>query len=184
MGCIRWKNTKSVMVKMVIETCLSGIAFWLVGYGFGYGINHDNSHDAFIGEDENYFGLSGAEETTYDMYSYFLFFMVLANIPSKIASGSVSERITLGSCLAFSVLWTGFVYAIVDAWTFAEGWLFERGFRDFAGSGVLHMMGAITGAWGAYFLGPRLGKYKYNKPEFGKLDLKDSHVKEVLKNFD
>lgn len=55
---------------------------------------------------------------------------------------------------------TGFIYPVVVSWTWGEGWLYKRGFKDFAGSGVVHMIGGTAGLIGAWILGPRVGKEK------------------------
>jgi Amt family ammonium transporter len=52
------------------------------------------------------------------------------------------------------------------AWC-AEGWmgyatvkpLLSVGYVDFAGSGVVHMVGGLTGLIGATMVGPRLGRF-------------------------
>jgi len=53
----------------------------------------------------------------------------------------------------------GFIYPIIVAWTWGEGWLFAMGFSDFAGSGIVHMTGGIAGLTGAIICGPRLGRF-------------------------
>jgi ammonia channel protein AmtB len=40
-----------------------------------------------------------------------------------------------------------------------QGWLFNLGYIDFAGSSAIHMVGGITAFIGAAILGPRIGKY-------------------------
>ena len=35
----------------------------------------------------------------------------------------------------------------------------ERPFVDFAGSAVVHMVGGSSALWGAYFIGPRIGRF-------------------------
>lgn len=65
---------------------------------------------------------------------------------------------------------TGFVYPIVSHWVWSsDGWasatrtsgslLFGSGSIDFAGSGVVHMVGGIAGLWGALIEGPRIGRF-------------------------
>nr|GEY36767.1 ammonium transporter 1 member 2-like [Tanacetum cinerariifolium] len=65
---------------------------------------------------------------------------------------------------------SGFVYPIVSHWIWStDGWasasrnsgslLFGSGAIDFAGSGVVHMVGGIAGLWGALIEGPRIGRF-------------------------
>jgi Amt family ammonium transporter len=60
------------------------------------------------------------------------------------------------------------IYPIYGNWVWGGGWLSQLGTNfglghgvvDFAGSGVVHMVGGVTALAGAIVLGPRLGKYK------------------------
>lgn len=36
-GTVRYKNTRNIMLKNVLDTCVSAIAFWLLGYAIGFG---------------------------------------------------------------------------------------------------------------------------------------------------
>jgi ammonia channel protein AmtB len=54
---------------------------------------------------------------------------------------------------------TGFVYPIIEAWVWGEGWLHKLGFEDFAGSGVVHLTGGISGLIGTIVIGPRHGRF-------------------------
>ena len=61
-----------------------------------------------------------------------------------------------------------FIYPIFGNWVWGGGWLAQFGTNfglghgavDFAGSGVVHMMGGVTALAGAIVLGPRIGKFK------------------------
>ena len=58
----------------------------------------------------------------------------------------------------------GWVYPLVQYWCWAnitlspasvEGWLRSLGFRDFAGSAVVHLLGGTCGLVGCTMVGPR-----------------------------
>lgn len=52
---------------------------------------------------------------------------------------------------------TGWVYPIAAGWAWGGGWLSIIGYKDFAGSGIVHMIGGTAGFWGTTILGPRIG---------------------------
>ncbi|CAE7628187.1 AMT1-3 [Symbiodinium necroappetens] len=63
---------------------------------------------------------------------------------------------------------TSFIYPVVVAWTWGGGWLasiFDVGYMDFAGSGVVHFTGGVCGLAGTVILGPRRGRFE-NPEEF------------------
>lgn len=51
----------------------------------------------------------------------------------------------------------GLIYPVVVAWTWGGGWLNELGYTDFAGSGIIHIVGGFAGMVGASIMGPRIG---------------------------
>ena len=67
--------------------------------------------------------------------------------------------------MIFSSLCTGIIYPVVVSWVWGGGWLGDanengKGFHDFAGVGLVHMVGGVAGFCGAIALGPRHGKEK------------------------
>lgn len=58
---------------------------------------------------------------------------------------------------------TGIIFPIACSWTWGGGWLYVFGFKDFAGAGIIHMIGGVCGLVGTVLLGPRLGKFGSNK---------------------
>jgi len=84
-------------------------------------------------------------------------------------AGSLAERTFVDTYMFFALLITGFVYPVAAAWIWGGGWLKVLGFRDFAGAGVVHLLGGVCGMVGTIILGPRLGV-------FGKIDMKFSSV--------
>ena len=59
----------------------------------------------------------------------------------------------------------GWVYPVVTHWAWDGGWLSEMGYSDFAGSGVVHLLGAACALVGCAMIGPRRGRFtKDGKP--------------------
>lgn len=77
-----------------------------------------------------------------------------------IVSGSLAERVNMYAYVFFALFLTGFIYPVVVAWTWGGGWLADFGYYDFAGSGIVHMVGGVAGVTGAMILGPRLGRFR------------------------
>ena len=72
----------------------------------------------------------------------------------------MAERIKFGEFVVFSLILVAFIYPIAGSWKWnADGWLNQLGFIDFAGSTLVHAVGAWAGIVGAIILGPRVGKF-------------------------
>ena len=109
----------------------------------------------------------------YANYSDLMFQLVFAATAATIVSGAVAERTKFNAYIIFSVAITLIIYPISGFWHWGGGWLStlgsvineagevieEWGFIDFAGSTIVHSVGAWVGLAGAAVLGPRLGKY-------------------------
>ncbi len=62
----------------------------------------------------------------------------------------------MNAFLAYCALVAGFVYPVVCSWVWnSDGWLYQRGYHDLAGTGCIHLTGGIAAMWGAIILGPR-----------------------------
>ena len=88
------------------------------------------------------------------------FQVVLAATAATIVSGAMAERTKFVSYLIYSIFISGIIYPISGHWIWqGDGWLTALGFHDFAGSTVVHSVGAWAALAGAIVLGPRIGKY-------------------------
>ncbi|XP_074338151.1 ammonium transporter 1 member 1-like [Apium graveolens] len=161
-GSVRAKNTMNIMLTNVLDAAAGGLFYYMFGFAFAYGA----PSNGFIGK--HFFGLKDVPDASFD-YSNFLYQWAFAIAAAGITSGSIAERTQFVAYLIYSSFLTGFVYPIVSHWFWSpDGWaspfktdnlLFDSGVIDFAGSGVVHMVGGIAGLYGALIEGPRIGRF-------------------------
>lgn len=157
-GLVRSKNTINVAMKNLIDTVFSIIFFWLIGFGIMFGTDS--------------FGLYGTDKFLIDgkdlnINAFFFFQAMFAATAITIVSGAVAERIKFNGYIVVAILVSTFIYPIFGHWVWNEnGWLNQMGFIDFAGSTVVHSIGAWIGLAGAIVLGPRLGKFRKGKTTY------------------
>ncbi|MEX0987968.1 MAG: ammonium transporter [Bacteroidales bacterium] len=152
-GFTRSKNTANILMKNLMDFSIGSLAFWFIGYTIMYG----EDVGGFIGKISLFFN-SDAIDGVPDKASL-MFQTVFAATAATIVSGAVAERTKFSAYLFFSVAITIFIYPVSGHWVWGGGWLSELGFHDFAGSTVVHSVGAWVGLVGAAMVGPRLGKY-------------------------
>ena len=155
-GFTRAKNAGNIMMKNLMDFAVGTLAFFAVGYAFMFG----KDAGGFIGIDG--FFMSGFDPSTPDgmwTFAFWIFQAVFAATAATIVSGAMAERTKFSSYMVYSVFITAFIYPVVGHWIWGGGWLSKMGMIDFAGSSVVHSVGAWTALAGAIVLGPRLGKY-------------------------
>ena len=125
-------------------------------------------------EDDEFFCLRA------DGYEGWFFQWAFAGAASTIVSGAIAERTKFEAYLIFSFVITVFIYPVVVHWGWGPGFLSawgampdaagnarpmlsgkdtSRGMIDFAGSGIVHMVGGVAGLMGAIAVGPRKGRF-------------------------
>lgn len=83
--------------------------------------------------------------------------------------------------MIYSTILAGFIYPIILAWTWGQGWLNDKGFHDFAGTGIIHLVGGISGFWGALIVGERKAKAKArNNPNKKQINVNDPQLQGEL----
>ena len=169
------KNAVNIMFKNYMDFCLGALLFFAFGFGLMYpDLAGDKKTVLIPGVLE--FGTFGipAQELGKTIASdsarhplgnavNFLFQVAFCATAATIVSGSVAGRIKFSSYLVYTAFISGIVYPISGMWMWGGGWLFDIGFKDFAGSIVVHTVGGMAGLAGAIALGPRIGKYVNGK---------------------
>ena len=173
-GMVRKVHGNGIGMKNLIDWLVVCVGFYLVGFAFMFGpdpgfvIGFDmfmpDLHDFPIGpftEQEmadKYVGKNGFE--------FYLYQLAFAATAATIVSGAMSERTALFPYLIISVFVSMIIYPIFGHWVWGNfhvssnyAWLYELGFRDFAGSTVVHSIGAWIALAGIMVLGPRTGRF-------------------------
>jgi len=173
-GTVRAKNVRNILLKNAIDACIAAICWWAVGAAFANGTT-DGCGNAFIGHD-NFFS-SGISSQGPTGFAVWIFGFAFSATASTIVSGAVAERVQFRAYMLYTVFITSFVYPVVAYWGFSSsGWLSAwrvscgtatplptfsgtTGLLDFAGSGIVHMVGGGAALVGAIIAGPRLGRF-------------------------
>ena len=134
-----WGNTLNVWLLRIDQIgILGGSGFMLAGAG----------------------GVSG-------ILAFFIFQMVFMDTAATIPTGSMAERLKFGGFVLMGLWVSMFIYPVIANWVWGGGWLANlgriaglgNGAVDFAGSGVVHMVGGSLALVGAIVLGPRIGRF-------------------------
>lgn len=160
-GMTRAKNACNIMMKNMLDFSFGVVAFAIIGYSFMYG----DTIGGFIGWSSGYFLMGDALMMGDDLASTnlvaaeWIFQVVFAATAATIASGAMAERTRFIAYIIYSIVISSLIYPIVGHWIWSSGWLANLGMRDYAGSTVVHSVGAWAGLAGAIVLGARKGKY-------------------------
>jgi Amt family ammonium transporter len=166
LGFSRMKNAGAGVAKVLVNFSIASIAYWACGFALAFG-----GAGWFAGDQGFFLNVGHTAEAAADKIpllevaainpaALFFFQFVFCAVSLAIVWGTTLERIKWQAYAVYAVVFAGLIYPIVSHWIFGGGWLgstFEM--QDFAGSTVVHLVGA-TGALAALLLlGPRRGKY-------------------------
>ena len=169
-GSVRTKNASVICLKNIGLYAIAGITYYVIGYNLMYTDVQGwiGSFTFLYGSSASEIALLGGRENAqaaviangYSVMSDWFFQMVFVATAASIVSGALAERVKLWSFFLFTLVLTAFIYPIVGAWTWGGGWLNELGFKDFAGSTVVHGTGGWAALAGALVVGPRRVKFR------------------------
>jgi len=165
-GMARSKNSINVAIKNLTDFVFGVIGFWIIGFGLMFG--------------KSWHGLFGISDFMISIKypwtaAFFMFQAVFVGTAATIDSGAVCERAKLKQYIFLSFMLSIIIYPVFGHWAWGSflhgidpvsggaGWLETRGFKDFAGSSVVHSVGGWMALAGAIVVGPRIGKFKFDK---------------------
>jgi ammonium transporter, Amt family len=165
-GFSRGKNVGTVVAKILVNFAIAAIAYWAVGFAFAFGDGNSilgTSGFFLSGADAGgHFPLlaqnGGVANITPESLWFFQF--VFCAVSLAIVWGTTLERIKFGVYVIYGAIFAAVLYPIGSHWIFGGGWLqVSVGMQDFAGSTVVHLIGATGALAVLLLLGPRRGKY-------------------------
>ncbi|MEO8696147.1 MAG: ammonium transporter [Acidimicrobiales bacterium] len=179
-GFCRAKHAAHVVSTNFAVFGVGFVAFFIIGFPLAFGgFSFPNLFgmntavgDPLIGSGNGVFAWWGGSflgGKGYDVgvMAFFLYMVAFMDTTATIPTGAMAERWKWNSFVIWGLFCGGLYYPLFAAWTWGGGWLAKLGssadlgygYVDFAGSGVVHMMGGIAALAGAKVLGPRIGKY-------------------------
>jgi Amt family ammonium transporter len=169
-GFCRAKNAGHIAWKILVNLAISAIVFWAVGFAvaFGTGSGFAGSGGWFmsVAPDDVSNVFASLAYSNIPISTKFLFQFAFAAVSLAIVWGALLERTKMVVYLVFAVVFSAFIYPVVGHWIWGGGWLASLGMQDFAGSTVVHLLGATSALVGTLALGPRIGKYsREGKPK-------------------
>lgn len=157
-GLTRSKNSINVAVKNMADFGLSVALFWCFGYAIMFGSSQGG-----------WFGGSGyfpSSESSPKLVAFFLYQAMFCGTATTIISGAVAERLQFFAYLIIASLVSSLIYPLYGHWAWnglvennTGGWLENLGFIDFAGSTVVHSVGAWVSLATLIIVGSRQGRF-------------------------
>ncbi len=164
-GLVRRNHGSTVAIKNVIDWSVGSLIFFIVGFGIMFG----ESFFGLVGTNSflpSNFSFSGANELG---AIFFMFQLAFVGTALTIVSGAMSERTGFIAYLVATVFIALVIYPVFGHWAWGSlflegnaGWLESIGFIDFAGSTVVHSVGAWVSLAGLMLLGARIGRFDEN----------------------
>ena len=162
-GFTRAKSAAHIMMKNMLDMSIGALSYWALGFGLMFGV----STAVYVGGDHFFLSPDNGTADGQWEYTFWMFQVVFAATAATIVSGAMAERTRFQGYLIYSVVISALIYPVFGHWAWGTlllsdqsgAWLANVGFLDFAGSTVVHSVGAWAALAGAIVVGPRIGKF-------------------------
>jgi Amt family ammonium transporter len=168
-GCVREKNAQNILAKNLIVVTVGFLCWYVIGWPLAYGVT-DGDPNKFMGFTQfvhaNFWDAK-------ELFRNWFFQGAFCATACTIVSGAMAERTQLKGFIVYSIIMTSIIYPIVVYWGWSgSGWLVYTdpvdgkskstagpNYMDFAGSGLVHLVGGVGALCGAIVVGPRYGRW-------------------------
>jgi len=170
-GFSRGKNVGHGVAKILTNFSIASIAWWAIGFGLAFG-----GAGKIVGLDGFFFSFGEQLGTAQDAAdgafltagtvngstaAFMIFQFMFCAVSLAIVWGATLERMKFSAYVVYAVVFSALIYPLGAHWIFGGGFLstIGDGVQDFAGSTVVHLVGATGALAAVLLLGPRKGKY-------------------------
>jgi Amt family ammonium transporter len=165
-GFSRSKNAGLGIAKILTNYSICSLVYWAVGFALAFGGSGAiaGTHGWFLdisstpaeaGKSIPFISTLGISPAAYLFFQF-----VFCAVSLAIVWGTTLERIKFSAYVIYAVVFSALIYPVISHWIFGGGWLAANiGMQDFAGSTVVHLIGATGGLAALLHLGARRGKY-------------------------
>jgi len=166
-GTVRFKNTQNILAKNLIVVTVGFLCWYVLGYALAFGVVENPN--LFAGGQGFFTHKFWADK---NLFRFWFFQGAFCATGATIVSGAMAERTQLKGFGTFTVMMTSIIYPIVVYWGWSGNGLLNYtddagasvsvvgpAFMDFAGSGIVHMVGGVAALCGAVIVGPRKGRF-------------------------
>jgi Amt family ammonium transporter len=170
-GLVRKKNVLATMMQSFALMAVVTVLWGLFSYSLSFG-----SGNSFIGGLQNIFlkGVGAAPDGDYaptiPAQTFMVYQLMFAIITPALIAGAFAERMKFSAMVAFTVLWSIFVYDPMAHMVWGKGGLLNAALGgrfptlDFAGGTVVHVTSGVSALVCALYLGKRVGYPKEQMP--------------------
>ena len=145
-----------MVAKILTNFSIASLGYWAVGFALAFG------GTGAIAGDSGWFldvGSTAAEAAkqfplldvaAIDPGALMFFQFVFCAVSLAIVWGTTLERIKFSAYVIYAMIFSAVLYPVLSHWIFGGGWLqVNVGMQDFAGSTVVHLIGATGASGGA-----------------------------------
>jgi len=173
-GSVRSKNTQNILAKNLLVVSVGFLCWyflgWTLAYGTDSGLKAGDMPNKFSGHTQIFMDGFMDDMTLFRNWFFQGAFCATA---CTIVSGAMAERTRLVGFGVYSIIMTSWIYPIIVYWGWSGSGMFgytdENGvgtsivggptYMDFAGSGLVHLVGGVGALCGALFVGPRKDRW-------------------------
>jgi len=170
-GTVRTKNAQNILTKNLIVITVGFLCWYFIGWTLAYGFDAtEATPNKFSGWTQVVMDGFWDDKTLFRQWFFQGAFCATA---CTIVSGAMAERTRLVGFAVYSIVVTAWIYPIIVYWGWSGKGIFNYkgddgegtsilggpAYKDFAGSGLVHLVGGVGALCGAIIVGPRKDRW-------------------------